>query len=502
VSTVTQQTFRGIDTRGDAQEVPGAIDCLNVALDRPGTVRSRDGFASVTAVAVAAANAVLMPLVKAATNTTNPSYGVYLVVSIAGPTGQLIDGLTGSSVGGAGTARVPQQTSYTQFGTPSTDFLYIAGDSGARGATTTRGTLQKWDGTTLSNSVGKPFYVATTPWDNRLVQAGYDTTADPAGGVNGSQSTVFFSDAGVPDTFSANNFIRLHPGDGERITGACVWRDKLIVTKETRMFVFYGTSTDSTGNPVFNYRTVDLPYRVPENLSRAIVAGNDAFYLLTDRGVYASTGGPPQLISDPINRALVGPVPATWSDYTTVPTLLGMSYAAGRLWVHVLTSTTYRSFVLDTATGQWTYSSIGTHVLSNSDGSGVYFTGSGTDNQTAGTVYLTSLSATTDAGSAITSRYRFGFYDGGAPEQEKWLRQMMLSGTGTVNVKTAVNDATTLSAATSVAMGTSPAVSTGRWSAGTRGRDISVEISATSAWSLSHLSMDIGGIRAPGVRAA
>jgi hypothetical protein len=32
---------------------------------------------------------------------------------------------------------------------------------------------------------------------------------------------------------------------------------------------------------------------------------------------------------------------------------------------------------------------------------------------------------------------------------------MMLSGTGTVNVKTAVNDATTLSAATSVAMGTS-----------------------------------------------
>jgi hypothetical protein len=80
---------------------------------------------------------------------------------------------------------------------------------------------------------------------------------------------------------------------------------------------------------------------------------------------------------------------------------------------------------------------------------------------------------------------------------------MMLSGTGTVNVKTAVNDAVTLSSATSVAMGTSPAVGTGRWGAGTRGRNISVDVSATSGqWSLSHLSMDIGATRPAGVRAA
>jgi hypothetical protein len=497
VSTVTQQTFQGLDLRDDVQENQGALDCLNVEYDRPGRVRTRDGFSSVVAVSAAIGD-VLMPLVKSATNTTSPSLGVYVLGVVAG-IGKLCNALTGAVIG---TSSVPGPTSFVSFGTPSTDRLYVVADSASRSTTYTRGVLEKYDGTTLANGAGSPLYVTATPWDNRLVEAGFATTGDPSGGLNGSESTVFFSDAGAPDTFSANNYIHLHPGDGERITGACQWRDKVIVTKGTRMFVFYGTSTDSTGNPVFNYRTVTLPSAIPQNSSRAIVAGDDAFYLMTASGIFASTGGTPQPISQAIDPALYGPVPATWSDYTAAPTLVGLSFANRRLWVHVTASSGSRSFILNLSTGQWSYSTIGTYVLEDGTGTGVYFTGSGTDNQTLNTVYHQTPSATTDAGSAITSRHRFGFYDGGVPEQEKWLRQMMLSGTGTVSVKTAVNDATTLSAATSVAMGTSPAVGTGRWSAGTRGRNISVEVSASSAWSLSHLSMDIQGIRAPGVRAA
>lgn len=500
LTPITRQSFGGLDLRGDPQEVQGAIDCLNVEVDHPGTVRTRDGFTSVAAVGTLLRQ-ILMPLVKAAANTTVPSYGVYGVVQVAGPTGTLYDALTGVAASGAGAARVPNQTTYALFGTATTDYLYIAGDSG-RGATTTRGLVQKWDGTTLANSVGKPFYLAT--WNNRLVQAGYDTTADPAGGTNGSWSTIFFSDDAAPDTYTANSFAKVYPGDGERITGMCAWRDKLIVTKETHMFVFYGITTDQTGQPIFNRRPVELPYRMPEMLSRAVVAGEDAFYLLTDGGVYASTGGPPQLISGPINRALVGPVPSTWSDYTAVPTLMGLSYAAGRLWVHILTATASRSFIFDPKTGQWSYSTIGTHVLSSSDGSGVYFVGSGTDNQTAGTVYLTSLTATTDAGSAITSRYRTGFMDLGTPEIEKTVREMILDGTGTITLKAAVNDAVALGTGESVALGTSPAVAQGRsrTAGNVRGRNVSVEASATGAWALSRLTANVRGQRAAGEKSA
>lgn len=266
------------------------------------------------------------------------------------------------------------------------------------------------------------------------------------------------------------------------------------------MFVFYGIIADQTGQPIFNRRVIDLPYRMPRMLSRAVVAGDDAFYLLTDGGVYASTGGPPQLISGPINRALVGPVPATWSDYTTLPTPIGLSCAAGRLWVHIVTDTSQRSFVLDLQSGQWGYSTIGSHVLESAGGTSVYFVGSGTDNQTAGSVYLTSPTATTDAGVAIASRYRTGFMDLGTPEVEKTVREMILDGTGTVTLKTAVNDAATLGTGESVAMGSSPAVAQGRsrTAGNVRGRNMSVEVAGTAWWSLSRLTANVRGQRAAG----
>jgi hypothetical protein len=48
---VTLGTFPGLDLRDDVQEQPGAVDLLNVDLDEPGRVRSRDGYSKVTAAA-------------------------------------------------------------------------------------------------------------------------------------------------------------------------------------------------------------------------------------------------------------------------------------------------------------------------------------------------------------------------------------------------------------------------------------------------------------------
>lgn len=57
--------------------------------------------------------------------------------------------------------------------------------------------------------------------------------------------------------FGANNYVDLTPGDGEPIMGMIAWRGYLFVFKQSKFFRFSSTTTDSTGNPVFNYDTVD-----------------------------------------------------------------------------------------------------------------------------------------------------------------------------------------------------------------------------------------------------
>jgi hypothetical protein len=52
--------------------------------------------------------------------------------------------------------------------------------------------------------------------------------------------------------------VDLTPNDGEVITEWRVGAATLFVFKQTKFFVFYGNSTDGSGNPVFNYRSVDL----------------------------------------------------------------------------------------------------------------------------------------------------------------------------------------------------------------------------------------------------
>src|SRR5262249_12658681 len=145
-----------------------------------------------------------------------------------------------STVGG----NTPQgANAMVNFGTGTSAYAYVATDPATN-------PLYRWDGSAWTNpAIGYPGqFLAVTPGDNRVVLAD---------GLRGNQSRVRFSDPGAPETFGANNYVDLTPNDGEAIAGVATWQNYVVVAKQTKFFVFYGTSSDSTGQPVFNYRTVN-----------------------------------------------------------------------------------------------------------------------------------------------------------------------------------------------------------------------------------------------------
>jgi hypothetical protein len=98
--------------------------------------------------------------------------------------------------------------------------------------------------------------------DNRLAMLDW--------GSSSMSSLVRFSDAGVPETFGANNYVDLTPGDGEHVNRLVAWGGDLYAFKDTKSFVFYGNSVDSSGNPVFNYRTVAVGAGLASGAAHAI----------------------------------------------------------------------------------------------------------------------------------------------------------------------------------------------------------------------------------------
>jgi hypothetical protein len=493
MSTVTIQNFRGLDLSSDAEEATGAIDMLNVDLDKQGRLRARDGYSKFTSVAGTNAYDSLIAFIR------SPG----LTFEIIAGAGNRLEAISSAGIVTASSvAPTASPHFFVRWGSPTAEYIYIANGTDQ---------IRRWDGTNFTSPAGLAaqtgrLLAVQTP-DNRLVHA--CSTTNP--------SRVAFSDAGNAESFGANNYVDVRPGDGERITALVQWRNMLFAFKQTSFAVFYGNSTDSSGNPVFNYRTVEGAGCLSFG---GACAGPDGVYFIGEDGIYRTTGGVAVSVSDRVEPLLRNGADLTLFAGTQSARSVRVNQIAvpaslyGRLYFPLrATAGGAITLVYDPQTGQWgywlfneitPYFATAPHVTASVPDQ-LLWPGTGSKHifsqvQSSGGGGLVS---TTDDGTAIVSRYRTGFMDLGAPEQEKWIRQMMLTGTGTVNVKTAVNDGSTLSSATSVAMGTSPAVGTGRWSAGTRGRNISVDISATSgAWSLSHLSLDVAATRAPGVRAA
>lgn len=315
--------FLGLDTFTSPTDVgPNrCIDCLNVVFDTPGAVRQRPGFTVVDEVPAGREIRAIQPdgndrLVVVSTDVgTNTTY---------------LSTTLGAALTDRGSFTGASRKSTVAFGTPTASYVFVAG-AGHQ--------LWKLDSANaLTTSPGWPLHVAVTPWDSRLAQANHGRDIDSPTGADGSEHTIFFSDPGLPDTYQANSFETLRPGDGEEIRAVVSWRDLLFVFKETAVYTFYGVSVDSTGQPIFNYRKLDLPSRLG-NAAQPVAVGSDGVYYCAADGIYITSGDVPRRVSDRVKRFLD-------EDVTD-----GLYWAEGRLYV---AQENEDVLVLDETVNEWT----------------------------------------------------------------------------------------------------------------------------------------------------
>lgn len=391
------------------------------------------------------------------------------------------------------------QSSYVAFGSPTTSATYIA-NSGT--------TIRKLVGTTFSTPAGMPKakFVAVQSPDNRLVAANINVI--PTGsGATASTSLVHFSGAdkadGNPETWGANNYIYLTPGDNEDIQGAISWREFVFIFKNTKFFAFYGNTVDASGKPVFNYRRITGAGMA---CPLGVCASPDGVYFIDRRGIYFTNGAQPARISSPVDPLFIGGASPFFLPGAINPSAFSqcsLAFYNGRLYAGLPLGTATansHTLVFDPATGVWTLWDIpaGAMAASLTQPGVLLFTyASGTNDvgQYAPNAY------TDDAGTAITSRYRSGFYDLGAPGREKTVRQTELVGQGVVSFGWSRDlGALTTTSTANVTLGTAPAFARTMHRLAQNGELLSYQIASVSggAWQLDRVVPFIRPVREPG----
>lgn len=492
---VTIPTFGGLDLRADPQEVGfgGCVDCLNVEFDRDGRVRTRPGSVAVVTLGAAGSEVVML--------RPTSFGGTQYLMAVSMDFGGSLAYLDRVSAGGTNTAignwTASDVSPPARLGTPTSELFFIP----SRQNTTTGNLLRQYNGTTLSTVAGEPLFVAVSPHSNRLIQARFLVAADSPTGANGSESTVFFSDAGAPTTWSANNFVHLQPGDGEKIEAVVGWRDLVFVFKRSNVFVFYGESADSRGNPIFNYRRIHLPEPLVRDsgvLDGVAVAGHDGVYFRTIRGIARTRGGEPESLHTPIDPVFSGLGSGTLIDAGPTEGDHRLGWNGHRLHVLLYGFASPYLFTWDTVTDTWSASlHVDMTALPTDFDS---FTGAADKTMFAVNDSLRRYdeTLTTDAGSNFASHWTSGFSDLGLPMQPKRFGRLSLWGTGTPTVSVFTDHGSTDSNAAAVTLGTSPAIAEGRHMKTYRGTLASLKMSATSgAWTVNRAIVNVLDARAP-----
>ncbi len=407
----------------DAIDPTEAIDLLNVEFTDRGAVQQRAGYDNFTT--------------SALTNTVESLESFYTTAG----TKQLIAGcgtrLEALTNGGVVVASLTGLTSgliwdFARYGTPGNEYIYAGNGTD---------TIKRWSGVAWSSPAGMPDAqcLAVQASDNRLVAGGFtagNTTGGPTGAAStSSPSHVYFSDAGTGETWTANNFVQLAPGDGEAITAIVAWREFVFVFKESKFFLFYGNSIDSAGNPIFNYRTVDAG--VGALGPRAVVAGREGVYFASRRGIYRTTGQEPEKVSDIIDpffdpSQTVSPFYLGGTQVQSVASNIALGYHAERVFVGATTATSVnnKTLVYDPEHDWWTLWDIPASCFASfrvsSDPELLFGYASGTND-----IGRHNINYTTDDGTAITSRWRSGWFDLDIPSR-KTIRESKVWGTGRV----------------------------------------------------------------------
>lgn len=486
--------FGGLSVTVDPQEVAGgaAVDMLNIDLSTPGIVRSRPGHQQWASSTVDY-------------HCLQPFYGApatpEILLAAAGQTIYAYDN-TGTAVATKTLTTSATETSMVCLGvggsTASTaQRVYIA--------TNGEGNIQRFDGskTFSSTAVTTGRCLGLSKTDNRLAIGGYQ----------GFGTRVAFSDAGNPESVPSTNWVDLEPGDGERITAMANWSSSLFVFKRSKLYVFSGTGIDGSGNPIFNYRSVETG-GVGAVSPLGVATAEDGVYFVHSTGVYRTQGGPPVLVSSALNPLFgLGTVSPYYQGGTLSiaevlwPTVLEVGRNQLYMSAYDTTAGTYRLFVYDFGTSTWSVwdvaaRSLAVHRTSPATAQLLFFG----DYNGSHLLRVVNPSATQDVtggvASNITTRYRTGFWNPGQPAAETVVREWLIDGSGTLTWKTAVNDSSTLGTGASVTLGTSPAIAQGRDRRSVMGRNVSFEISGAAPWSVSRVVANLRGQRNAGLKSS
>lgn len=462
LTPVEFSSFGGLDLRQDPQETKGCIDALNVDLSQPGIVRTRYGT---TALVTGAGN------ITALHDWRRKGYLVYQTSTNI----YVVD--VSAFTGGGNTAT----TNTIQGSVPFGAYLYTGSTSAGLKKLSTAGAYTAVGGTSPATAYS---VTVQTPGQRMVV-----TEVDK----------VWFSDPGDPTTFGANNYVTFSTGSGV-IPQVVSWNDLVFAFEADRFFVFYGNSTDTTGQPVFNYRKVSdsIGAGRQNNIGEtSAVAADDGVYFYNNDGVYRTTGGPPEKISDPLDPLFRGETPVYFTFYATnwIP---GKILSVGREII-IFGGASPEAFAYNRDTKLWTHHVYGTSNLYCCvrawESSSKFVERLALAFQSSAAITITSPTASM----ANSSYYRAGFVNPGKPGVESVIREWLIDGTGTITLKTAVDDTATLSSGNSVTLGTSPAVARGRNRTAIKGTNFSYQIGAGSgSWSVSRLIGNLRGQRETG----
>jgi hypothetical protein len=392
-----------------------ALSCQDVAYDRRGGVRERDGTVDLLAADAGAQVDSVIGWEKTG--------GRYYV----GGAGNLLVGW--DSAGGIVDVDISATANphrFVKYGSPATELVFIL--NGTDVAKTFDGAaiaVAGVGGAGMANR-GKGKYGCV--WENRLVLARF-----PGSGNADSPSSVQISDPLDHTSWPANNFLRVRPGDGEEITGVAEWGGQLFIFKPTKFAVYSSVTTDAAGNAVFQGRTYDFGI----GAAGPVESGRDGVYFVARDGVYRVTGGEaPTCISDAIEPMFRTAVP----DYFTFGG--GAAINQGQLekarfeWMeerlHLAYtdangSTNNQVLVWDSRTGAWARWAIPAKDLSQlRRSSGQPELVCAVDEQ----LRAVRKGATNDAGVAISSHHLSGFTNFGE-QGTKVLRQTAVWAEGT-----------------------------------------------------------------------
>jgi hypothetical protein len=453
--------FKGLRLTADPQDLglAGAVDLKNVELDLDGTVRTRPGHDQVFATTTAA------PLFL----DWFPSAGSANYLAIIGASDiRFIDAdaftnlSTNSTLSqGLHGTRFGDRYYYTDAAFPALRHYDLSANAYS----------------TVASGPNAPNLVAVDRWERRLIAA--DTT------------TIYFSDPDTDTGMSTNTLTLLDEGEGY-LYALVPWDNDVYVLAPKRIFVLTGTTTDATGGAIYNYRAIESQIGCDHLLGAT--AAPDGVYFVSLSGVYRTTGGTPQLVSQALQPFFDG---RSNGFFTEVTGPLG-EYTGSNWWqiragtdrLYLWKVGTGDVFMMDLKTREWVYWDLGVNLYgllpSQTDAREFFFLNS------TGQVYKFGPDYTTDDGTAIASHYQTGFVTISDGSKTR-VRGFHLTGEGTVSHATAV-DLGSVGTSASVTLG-----NPGYDMRSAQGRDLSLKLSATSgAWNVSKITGLVAGAR--GVR--